>query len=302
MSGEAASDCDLLVLGDTGMAGAALVEAGRSRGLRARGASRRGEEPVDVADENALRALLERLQPRTVVNTVAIVSIPACERDPGLAWRVNARPAALIADWARSAGARVLHVSTDHFFSGDGRALHDEGAPVVLLNDYARTKYAAEGLALTHDNTLVLRTNILGLKSAGGGSLIEWALGAIERDEAITLFDDQFVSSIDVWALAEAMLDLAEAPASGLLNIASREVFSKADLIGGLAQALGRPLTRARIGSVAEQGVRRADSLGLDVSRAEALLGRPLPTLARVIDTLAARISNSEVPVHALEH
>ena len=44
--------------------------------------------------------------------------------------------------------------------------------------------------------------------------------------------------------------------------------------------------TKTRLASVAEQATIRADSLGLDVSRAEHILGRSLPGLEGVIANL----------------
>jgi dTDP-4-dehydrorhamnose reductase len=138
---------------------------------------------------------------------------------------------------------------------------------------------------------LVLRTNILGLKSGTGASFGEWALDLILNDRPATLFADQFVSTLDVWSFASALLDLAAADASGVVNLASRQVFSKADLVQAMAHALGRVLTRAKAGAVASQAVRRPDSLGLDVSRAEGILGRRLPNLNEVAATMAGRVA-----------
>ena len=295
------SSCDILVLGGDGMAGAAIAAAAERQGLTVARASRRGQHPVDVRDEVGLRALLETLDAPLIVNTVAIVSVPACEADPGEAWRVNARPAAILAAHARRSGARLVHVSTDHFYSGDGRALHDEQAPVTLLNEYARGKYAGEALALTDPGALVLRTNILGLRSAGGASFCEWALGVMTHDTPATLFDDQFISAIDVWRFAEATLELARSPARGVLNLAADAVYSKAELFFALAEALDLTTTQARRGGVGAQGVPRPDSLGLDVSRAQGMLTRPLPKFPEVVDALRTRILDERRHGHALE-
>jgi dTDP-4-dehydrorhamnose reductase len=281
----------LLVLGDTGMLGSAVLAAARARGLDAWGASRRGEVRLDIRDEAALTDTVASLKPDLIVNAAALVSIPACEADPGEAWAVNAKPAAVLARAARAAGARVVHVSTDHYFIGDGRKAHAEDAPVTLVNEYARSKYAAEALALTHADTLVVRTNMIGLSASFGA----WARGVIERDEAATLFEDSFVSILDIWTLADAILDLGATKATAVLNVGSREVFSKADLVRALAAAMDRTLTRAVPGSVAATDVPRPDSLGLDVRKAEALLGRRLPTLKAV----AARFAK-EADRHAL--
>jgi hypothetical protein len=77
--------------------------------------------------------------------------------------------------------------------------------------------------------------------------------------------------------------------ATGLLNLASRESVSKADFIAALAQAGGYDAQLARrVPRPARQRPRRANAMGLDVSRAEALLGRALPGAAEVIDALVA--------------
>ncbi len=75
--------------------------------------------------------------------------------------------------------------------------------------------------------------------------------------------------------------------ATGILNVACREVSSKKDFVERLAQRMGRELTRTRAGSAASMKMKRAESAGLDVTRAEAVLGHPLPTLDEVAGDLA---------------
>ncbi len=290
-----------MVLGGSGLAGTAIVERARARGMVVVSASRSSvDSRVDVADEAALRRLLDELAPRLIINAAAIVSVAACEAARASAWLVNARPASIIADHARTRPARVVHISTDHFYAGDGARAHVESEPVRLLNEYARTKYAAEAFALTHADTLVVRTNMAGLTSATGASFGEWALDVIRDDKAAILFADQYVSTLDVWSLAETVLDLAAGEGRGVLNVASSEVFSKAAFVTRLAATMGVRLTRARTGSVDVQAVRRPDSLGLDVSRAERLLGRRLPGLDEVVGAIVSRLDHAQGPAHAL--
>lgn len=284
---------DLLVVGGTGLAGRAVTAAARVRGLTVATLARGGDLPVDVRDESALRQALTEANADAVINCAAIVSAPVCEADPGEAWRVNARPAAIIARHCLDVGARFVQVSTDHYWTGDGRRAHAEDAPVTLVNEYARTKYAAEGLALADVGALVVRTNIVGWPSPNGGSFAEWALGVIRTDGPADLYGDQFVSSLDIWTFAEGLLDLTASPATGVINLAASEVFSKAHLVEGLARAMGRPLTKARRASVKDQSTPRADSVGLDVARGTAILGRPLPGLDQVVAALAARLEDA---------
>lgn len=286
------SNVDLLVLGGTGLAGRAIAAAGRRRGLTVTTLARSGDLAVDIRDLAALRRALEDANARIVVNAAAIVSAPACEENPADAWQVNARPAAIVAEHCRAAGRRTLHISTDHFYCGDGARRHAETDPIRLVNEYARSKYAAEAFALTQADALVLRTNFVGWPSPKGTSFAEWAMSVVETNAAADLFQDQFVSSLDVWTLGEAVIDLALGEATGVVNLAASEVFSKAQFVETLARQAGRRITNTRRASVAEQSTVRADSLGLDVTRAERILGRALPGLEGVIANLILHLED----------
>ena len=274
----------VLLLGSTGLLGQAVGEEIHRRGWVLRDAARHGATlELDIADEGALQAVLDAETPDLVFNCAALVDVQKCERDPGLAWRINARPLAFLADWAGRTGGRLIHVSTDHYWcEGEDRA-HAEDEPVQLVNEYARTKYAGEALALSAPGALCLRTSIVGIRRWERPSFAEWAIQAVCEDSPATLFADAYTSSIDVGTFARAALDLAREPVTGLLNLAAREVYSKERFVREVANQLDRNLSRATVGSVQGMMPRRPGSLGLDVRRAEQALGRPLPRLEQVV-------------------
>lgn len=278
----------LLVLGATGLLGQAFIAEARARAMPCSGVARSGaDHVVDVTDAQALRALICDISPAVIVNCVAVTDHALCEEQPALAFLVNARTPALLADLCGELGARLVHISSDHFFSGDGSTPHDESAAVKLLNEYARAKYAGERLALTDPRALVIRTNIVGLRRwPGRPTFAEWALDAIEHGRPMTLFDDFFTSSVHTRACAAAVLDLVNADVHGLVNVASSQVSSKREFLRALARALGANIDYAGTGSVRELVPPRAESLGLDVTRAQALLQRKLPNLADTITAL----------------
>jgi dTDP-4-dehydrorhamnose reductase len=282
----------LLVLGSTGLLGQAFVAEARARAQPCCGVARSGSDrDVDLSDAGALAALVLELRPATIVNCVAVTSLDVCEADPALAFCVNARIPALLAQLAGELGVRLVHVSTDHFFTGDGASPHVEDAEVKLVNEYARSKYAGERLALTNPTSLVVRTNIIGLRRwPDRPTFAEWALEAVRSDLPMVLFEDFFTSSINARTCAAAILDLVDVGATGLVNVASAQVSSKLEFMFALARELQLDLRHVRRGSVRELLPRRAESLGLDVTRAERLLDRKLPNLA---DTITAIVRES---------
>jgi dTDP-4-dehydrorhamnose reductase len=278
----------ILVLGATGLVGKAMVAEAETRGHSVVAAARRHAPLIlDATDDEALRRVVLATRPHVVVNCISFGSIEDCAADPSGAYRVNARINGCLAELCREVDATLVAISTDHYFTGDGEAKHDEAAEVRLVNDYAMTKYAGEHLALANPRSLVIRTNVIGLRGSPEATFVEWVLGSLKSGRQIILFDDYYCSSIDVGSLAAGTLDLAEFGTRGILNVACRDVASKRRFVLALADRLSYPVDAFDTASVRSLRVARAESAGLDVSRAERALGRPLPSFDQVVDTIA---------------
>lgn len=279
---------DCLVLGANGMLGARLLLAARRRGMEAVGAARRDADVlVDITDAAALRAVLQRLKPATVINAAAMVDLRACQDRPAECLAVNGFSVATLADWCAASGAKLVQISTDHYFTGDGDRAHDETAPVTILNHYAASKFVGEQAASMVAGGLILRTNFTGFRiKPGSPTFLEWVIASLQRGDRITSFVDYFTSTIDVGTLAEACFDLLAGGAGGLLNLASSEVADKRRFIASFAECAGLRCEYQN-GSVMAMVPRRAESSGLSVVRAESLLGYKLPDLAGVVEKLA---------------
>lgn len=282
----------LLILGASGMLGQALVAEGRLGGWETIGVARRSHQAVDrqvdVLDDAALASLVRETRPDVLINAAAQVNLTACESDPGGAYRINARLPALLARLADDQGFYLVQISTDHYYTGDGAVLHAEGAPVRLVNEYARSKYASEAFALTNAQALVLRTNLVGFRGdPGQPTFVEWALDSLLRQQPMTLFSDYYTSSTHARTFANLLLGILPARPSGLYNLAAAEVSSKYQFVMALAHAAGVSVGACIEGSVSHlEGAPRAESLGLDVGRMEALLGSSLPRLSDTIASL----------------
>lgn len=281
----------VLVFGAHGMLGQALVRrfAQDAACVLLTAARRDADFCLDMTDDAALAATFSTARPDVVINAAAVTNLAAAERDPGLAYCVNARFAGVLAELCRTAGARFVQVSTDHYYTGDGAALHDEAVPVRLLNEYARTKYAGEAFALAYGGSLVLRTNIVGFRyQSGHPTFVEWALGELQAGRSMRLFDDFYTSSMSVRQLADVIAAAAGRGLTGLYNVAARHAVTKEQFVVALSEAFfGRPpvYERASVHAMTS-AVQRADSLGLDTRRIEAALGIRMPELPDVIASL----------------
>ncbi len=282
----------ILIIGSTGMLGQALLcEAKKLQLDIATVARANAQLSLDIADLGALSALDLGFY-GVVVNAAAMTDIHDCENRPLAAHCVNSVPVEVLANKAREAGAYFIQISTDHYFTGDIRTKHNENASVKLLNEYARTKYLGEIMALKNPEALVVRTNIVGWRGwQGRQTFVEWVVAQLESGSKFTAFEDFYTSSIDVTHFSKALFSLISLPwvsrPRGLLNLASSQVFSKKEFIEAFALRNRYDLKAMVLGSVKNlAGPPRAESLGLDVRRAEALLGYSLPDLTQVVDIL----------------
>jgi dTDP-4-dehydrorhamnose reductase len=281
----------ILLFGATGMLGQAIAAAAARRGLGVIGVARHGaDRALDLAIAGSLEGLLDELGPEMVINAAAVTSLDACERDPDLAYAVNARAVALMSAACRAASVPLVQVSTDHFYTGDRDRAHAETDPVALVNEYARTKFAAEAFAALAPGALILRTNVTGLRGwPGRPTFVEWALEALTRRAPLSLFEDFHTSTLDTASFAGALFELTDMGAAGIVNLASRTVSSKRRFVQGLAGARGLALDWDERASVRSLATKRAESLGLDVAKAEHLLGRALPDATQVCRTLVSQ-------------
>lgn len=281
----------MIILGSTGMLGQALIETAKVNNIKVTGVARSGADAnIDILDFDRLALLIKEKSPKVIVNCIAITDVNLCEVNPEMAYMVNAHLVARLVDICRELSVNLVHISTDHFFINDINEKHHEESPVVLVNNYAKTKYAGEQFALSYSKSLVIRTNIVGFRNSRKPTFVEWILSSLKNHKEITLFQDFYTSSIDVYKLSEILIKIIndkDESISGLINISSSEVCNKEQFIKKLASVFNYENDNFTIGSISSiEGTKRAESLGLDISKIERLLGERMPTTNDVIESL----------------
>lgn len=274
-----------LILGGTGMLGAAVVAAARSRGWAALGLSR---AQADLTDRDGLLGWAERFRPDVVINCAAYTKVDAAETERERAFAVNGAGAAHAADLASRAGARLVHVSTDYVFDGKAKKPYREDAPTAPLSVYGQSKLEGERRALAYDRSVVVRTSWL--FGPGGPSFVSAMVGLIEAGRLpLRVVADQQGGPTSTASLARALLDLASWETTGVVHFQNREPVSWyafaveiARLWSGAVDVV--PVTTAEFPRPAP---RPAYSV-LDVGRFESIAGRRVDTWEEgLVETLA---------------
>lgn len=213
-----ASPHPLLITGMTGTLGRAVARICDERGLPYRLTAR---AEFDIANSEAVAAILTETSPWAVINTAGYVRVDEAESDAERCLRENSDGPALLAAACAERGIRFVTFSSDLVFDGAKGAPYIESDAVAPLNVYGRSKAEAEQRVLkTLPEALVVRT------SAFFGPWDDYNfLAAVRRvlraGDSFVAAGDATVSPTYVPDLAQAALDLLIDGERGLWHLAN---------------------------------------------------------------------------------
>jgi dTDP-4-dehydrorhamnose reductase len=233
-----------LVTGAGGMLGRDLVDVLGRWGESVTGL---GRGDLDVTDASAVRALILRVRPAVVVNCAAWTAVDDAEAHEEEALLVNGRGAENVAAACAASGARLVHVSTDYVFGGDGMAPYAEHDPTAPRTAYGRTKLAGEHavLRLLPETGYVVRT--AWLYGAHGRNFVRTMIGLESRQPFVDVVTDQ--RGQPTWAVdvADQIVALARAaPQAGTYHATSSGEATWYELAVEVFRLLGADPARVR--------------------------------------------------------
>ncbi len=199
------------LIGNKGMLGTELSNLLESKKLPFVGTDRE----VDITSEASLadfaRSLKEKGTPIAwIVNCAAYTAVDKAEDDRELCRALNEEGIRNVARVARKNGAKLLHVSTDYVFHGDGTRPYREDDPTDPTGYYGLTKRDGERAALAENpDTWIVRT--AWLYGRHGNNFVFTMLRLMKEKEAISVVNDQRGTPTWAFDLADAMVRLIAA-------------------------------------------------------------------------------------------
>ncbi|GKX67808.1 dTDP-4-dehydrorhamnose reductase [Inconstantimicrobium mannanitabidum] len=101
-------------------------------------------EELDISDLNKVKEFISIQRPDVVINPAAYTNVDGCESNEQLAYQINALGARNLAIACEGIGAKLLHISTDYVFSGEGNVPLKEYELPAPQSVYGKTKLAGE--------------------------------------------------------------------------------------------------------------------------------------------------------------
>jgi len=196
----------LWILGGQGLLGCALQQTCTSKQIDyvATGSD------VNVSEKSQLRKFLRSKEGEGVthlINCAALADVDRCQREPELAFRVNAIGPGNVGEVAARVKLKVVHISSDYVFGGQGSRPYLETDPCAPMGVYAQTKWEGEkNLIDACPSACIVRSSWLFGK--GGKNFISSILQKIQKEEVIRVVSDQRGRPTFAPDLAEAILSL----------------------------------------------------------------------------------------------
>ncbi len=166
---------------------------------------------LDITDEAAVERMVADNGIAIIVNCVAYTAVDAAEDNEAQASRLNAEAVGILAQVAKRHGARMVHVSTDYVFDGQGCTPYTEEMATNPQSAYGRTKLDGERLLLDtlSDDAVILRT--AWLYSPHGKNFVKTMLTLGKDKPALKVVFDQIGSPTCARDLAKAIVTVITA-------------------------------------------------------------------------------------------
>ena len=177
-------------------------------------------EVLDITLKDRVSDYIFTHTPDIIVNCAAFTNVDKCETEREAAFSVNALGPKYLASAAKKCGARVIQVSTDFVFDGNGNRPYTEEDQTNPLSEYGRTKLEGERNIQSYcDSYLIVRTSWL--FGHNGINFAAKMLELAEQHKELSIVTDETGSPTYTPDLAEALWILIKQKCEGVINISN---------------------------------------------------------------------------------
>lgn len=156
---------------------------------------------LDISDLDAVRAAVNDTNPDVIINCAAYTNVDGCEKNEDLAYQANAIGPKNLAIAAKEKGIKLVHVSTDYVFNGNGTRPYVETDEPDPVSAYGRTKRAGEDFVKENcDKYFILRTAWL---YGDGKNFVKTMLSLAETHDELSVVCDQLGTPTSAAELAK---------------------------------------------------------------------------------------------------
>jgi len=171
---------------------------------------------LDITNLTDVLAFVEDVMPYAIINCAAHTGVDACETQIDLAYKINAIGPRNLAIAATKVQAKIVHVSTDYVFSGDGSRPYTEFDEVGPVGIYGKSKRAGEDFVKEFSSQyFIIRTAWL---YGDGNNFVKTMLRLSATNPEVRVVCDQFGTPTSAYELAKAICYLVPSDNYGVFH------------------------------------------------------------------------------------
>ena len=212
----------VLVTGINGQLGHDVMGELKKRGHEAVGVDI-GE--MDITDAGCVKRVMTQTAPEAVIHCSAYTAVDRAEEEVELCRRVNAEGTKNVAEVCAGLDCKLLYLSTDYIFSGEGERPWEPGDEPDPLNVYGLTKFEGEQeIKSRMDKYFIVR--ISWVFGVNGNNFIKTMLRLGRENGAVRVVDDQIGSPTYTYDLAVLLVDMIETEKYGEYHASNEGICS----------------------------------------------------------------------------
>ncbi len=173
-------------------------------------------DDVDITDLSAITVFLESIKPDIIINCAAFTAVDKCETEQDTAYLANALGPRNLAIAADKLGAKLVHISTDYVFDGEGNSHYNEFSTTNPKTVYGTSKLAGEQMVQQFcKKFFIFRTAWL---YGDGNNFVKTMIKLGSERSELRVVDDQHGTPTSTRALTACILEVMQSEAYGIYH------------------------------------------------------------------------------------
>lgn len=235
----------VLVTGVKGQLGYDVVKELEKRGLSAVGVD---IEEMDITDKESVSMVIGQANVDAVIHCAAYTAVDAAEDNEELCRKVNAEGTQNIANVCKKLDIKMLYISTDYVFGGEGERPWEPDDERDPQSVYGQTKYEGE-LAVQNTLEKYFIVRIAWVFGINGKNFVKTMLKLSETRDSLTVVNDQFGSPTYTYDLAKLLVDMIQTDRYGVYHATNEGICTWYEFACAIFEEAGIPMKVAPVTS-----------------------------------------------------
>ena len=235
-------------------------------------------DEMDITDADQVNKVIKEAAPDAVIHCAAYTAVDAAEDNEESCRKVNAQGTENIAKVCEELDIKMMYISTDYVFNGQGERPWGPDDKREPLNVYGQTKYEGE-LAIEEHVKKFFTVRIAWVFGVNGKNFIKTMLNLGKTHDHLTVVNDQTGSPTYTYDLARLLVDMIQTDKYGRYHATNEGICTWYEFACEIFKQAGMNVSVAPVSSDEYPAkAKRPSNSRMDKSKLTANGFTPLPT------------------------